>query len=129
LAAGETTRLFVYGTLRQGAPMHGLIDGDARFVARARFIGRLYDLGAYPGVTDGSRRDIVHGELYELPADRSERLLDALDRYEGRSFERVIRTVTRDDGETTEAFVYLFRGDVRSSRRVRSGDFLNPSSS
>lgn len=126
---GDTTRLFVYGTLRSGAPMHGLIEGEARFVARARFAGRLYDLGAYPGVTDGSSRDVVHGELYELPADRRERILAVLDRYEGRSFERVVRTVHCEDGATIEAFVYLFQGKLRGGRRVRSGDFLDPTAS
>ena len=124
MAPGETTRLFVYGTLRRGAPMHALLEGEARLVGPARFAGRLYDLGAYPGVVDGSRRDVVHGELYDLLPERRNQLLDALDRYEGRAFERAVRTVTGPEGGATHAFVYLFLGDLSGGRRLRSGDFL-----
>ena len=42
--------LFAYGTLRRGAPMHGLIDGRARWVGPASASGRLIDLGAFPGL-------------------------------------------------------------------------------
>jgi gamma-glutamylcyclotransferase (GGCT)/AIG2-like uncharacterized protein YtfP len=121
---GEVTRFFAYGTLRRGAPMHGLIEHAARFVGRARFAGRLFDMGAYPAVVEGRRRDVVQGELYELPEEGLAELLDSMDRYEGRSFERVLRPVTCEDGSTVDAFVYLFTGDLSDARRVRSGDYL-----
>jgi gamma-glutamylcyclotransferase (GGCT)/AIG2-like uncharacterized protein YtfP len=121
----DVTRLFVYGTLRRGAPMHALIASDARLVGPATLAGRLYDLGAYPAFSDReSKRDVVRGELYDLAPEGREALLDSLDRYEGRSFERVLRSVTCDDGSTAQAFVYLFRGKLGSARRVRSGDYL-----
>jgi gamma-glutamylcyclotransferase (GGCT)/AIG2-like uncharacterized protein YtfP len=121
----DPTRLFAYGTLRRGAPMHALIEHAARFRGRASFAGKLFDLGAYPAVTDGDRRrDVVHGELYELPSEGRRELLDSLDRYEGRSFERVEREVVCEDGAVVRAFLYLFRGNLASARRVRSGDYL-----
>lgn len=69
----DVTRLFVYGTLRRGAPMHALIASDARLVGPATLAGRLYDLGAYPAFTDReSKRDVVRGELYELAPEGRE---------------------------------------------------------
>lgn len=60
----DVTRLFVYGTLRRGAPMHALIASDARLVGPATLAGRIYDLGAYPAFSDReSKRDVVRGEL------------------------------------------------------------------
>jgi pyruvate carboxylase len=125
MRAPDSTRLFAYGTLRRGAPMHRLIEHATRFLGPASFAGRLFDLGDYPAVTDGGgRRDVVYGELYELMAEGREQLLDSIDRYEGRSFERVRREVTCQDGTVVVAFLYLFRGDLASARRVRSGDYL-----
>jgi gamma-glutamylcyclotransferase (GGCT)/AIG2-like uncharacterized protein YtfP len=123
--ATDPTRLFAYGTLRRNAPMHALIQDATRYLGRASFSGKLFDLGAYPAVTDGDRRrDVVHGELYELPGEGRQELLDSLDRYEGRSFERVQREVVCQDGSVVLAFLYLFRGNLASARRVRSGDYL-----
>lgn len=124
-APGPTSRIFVYGTLRRDAPMHALLGEGARFVATARFQGRLWDFGAYPGVTDSSRRaDVVHGEVYELPPEDREEVFARLDRYEGDGFERAERPVTSDDGEVITAFVYLSLGSTRGARRVASGDYV-----
>jgi gamma-glutamylcyclotransferase (GGCT)/AIG2-like uncharacterized protein YtfP len=126
-AGGPTRLLFTYGTLRRGAPMHALLEGAARYLGIATFRGRLWDLGAYPGVTDsraGGGR--VRGELYELAAADAERqrLLDLLDRYEGEAFERAEREITSGDGERRTAYLYLFQGSTREARRIRSGDYV-----
>jgi gamma-glutamylcyclotransferase (GGCT)/AIG2-like uncharacterized protein YtfP len=118
--------LFVYGTLRRGAPMHGLLERDVAWVGAARIRGRLYDLGPFPGLTDGGRNDFVQGELYRIAARDPAQLLDALDRYEGRAFSRVVREVEPAEGAALEAFVYLFAGSLRGRRRIASGDYLNP---
>lgn len=124
-SAEPTSHFFAYGTLRRDAPMHALLGESARFVAAATFRGRLWDCGAYPGVTDSNRNgDVVHGELYRLPDHDREGLLDRLDRYEGEGFERAERKVTTDAGETLVAFVFLFRGSTRGARRVASGDYV-----
>jgi gamma-glutamylaminecyclotransferase len=69
--------LFVYGSLLRGERNHGRLEG-ARFLGPARTLARyaLYDLGAYPGLTEGS--SAVEGELYEVDA----RQLAALDAFE-----------------------------------------------
>jgi gamma-glutamylcyclotransferase (GGCT)/AIG2-like uncharacterized protein YtfP len=125
VAASDPAHLFVYGTLRRGAPMHALLERDVAWVAEARIRGRLYDLGAFPGFADGSRDDLVQGELYRITAPDPERLLDALDRYEGRSFERVVREVEPLQGAPVRAWVYLFAGSLRGRKRIESGDYLN----
>ncbi len=100
--------LFVYGTLRRNhAHTHRLL-GDARFLGLASIGGRLYDLGAYPGVCSTSHTDArVSGELYDLTgADVDERLA-TLDRYEGHEFRRVRVIARLDDGRRLEAWAYL----------------------
>jgi gamma-glutamylcyclotransferase (GGCT)/AIG2-like uncharacterized protein YtfP len=57
------TLLFIYGTLLPGlrleAEMHG-----ARFVGAAEVLGRLVDVGRFPGLLLGDRQ--VTGEVYEV---------------------------------------------------------------
>ncbi len=122
---GGTRLFFAYGTLRRDAPMHALIGGVSRFLSEARFQGRLWDLGAYPGVTDAGSRHVVHGELYELPETEREALLDSLDRYEGDAFERAERAVVTPDGGRQVALLYLFVGSTRGARHIESGDYLD----
>lgn len=120
-----TRLLFVYGTLRREAPMHALLSGAAEHLGEAGFRGRLWDLGAYPGVTDSrARGDRVRGELYALVEAERERLLDALDRYEGDAFERAEREVVTPDGTRHIAWVYVFLGSTRGARRIESGDYV-----
>ncbi len=65
------TRLFIYGTLMPGlrleAEMHG-----ARFMAPAQVLGRLFDLGRYPGLLHGDGQ--VTGEVYEVDDEHLVRL-------------------------------------------------------
>ena len=106
--------------------MHALLGGSARFVCEARFRGRLWDLGAYPGVTDSRfPGDQVEGELYALAEEGRVELLDSLDRYEGDAFERAEREVVTAAGETYMAHLYVFLGSTRHARRVESGDYID----
>ena len=116
--------LFVYGTLRRGAAMHALLEPGAEWVAPARLRGRLYDLGAFPGLAEGRPGEWVQGELYRLSGADPERLLDALDRYEGRAFRREPREAVCADGTRVAVWVYLFAGPLRGRRRITSGDYL-----
>ncbi len=120
----EATRhLFVYGTLRRDAPMHGLLSEGVRFLGAARARGHLYDLGAYPAFVQVGGEAEVRGELFELLGDPAG-LLDVLDRYEGESFERVVATVAHDGGSEVRAFLYRFIGNTDGGRRIESGDYL-----
>jgi len=126
-------RLFVYGTLRQGLghPMHRLLQEHATFVGRARFQGKLFDLGRYPGaVPSDDPSDVVEGELYELTAP--EQALPALDEYEGcgptarppTEFRRVWATVQLEGGESVGAWVYIYNRPTKGKRLIPGGDYV-----
>jgi len=116
--------LFAYGTLRRGAPMHGLLEGRTRWIGPASVAGRLLDLGAFPGlVAPAAPGDRVHGDLFAIAEAQRDELLDALDRYEGASFERVEETVDGPDGPA-RAWLYVYCGEVDGHPVVAGGDYL-----
>jgi len=116
--------LFTYGTLRRGAPMHGLLEGRTTWLGRASAAGRLLDLGAFPGLVPAQRPgDVVHGDLFAIEEEQREALLDALDRYEGASFERVQQRVDGPEGPV-RAWVYRYRGDTDGRPVLAGGDYL-----
>jgi gamma-glutamylcyclotransferase (GGCT)/AIG2-like uncharacterized protein YtfP len=116
--------LFAYGTLRRGAPMHGLLEGRTTWIGAASVAGRLVDLGAFPGLVPArSPHERVHGDLFEIAEADREALLDALDRYEGTSFERVQQRVDGADGPVI-AWLYVYHGDLDGAKVVSSGDYL-----
>jgi gamma-glutamylcyclotransferase (GGCT)/AIG2-like uncharacterized protein YtfP len=116
--------LFAYGTLRRGAPMHGLLEGRTRWIGFASVAGSLVDLGAFPGlVAPQAAGDRVQGDLFAIAEAQCEALLDALDRYEGASFERVARTVDGPDGPV-RAWLYVYRGHMDGHPVVTGGDYL-----
>jgi gamma-glutamylcyclotransferase (GGCT)/AIG2-like uncharacterized protein YtfP len=116
--------LFAYGTLRRGAPMHGLIEGRASWLGPASAGGRLVDLGAFPGLVPAQEPgDRVHGDLFAIDPAHRDALLDALDRYEGGSFERVQVQVSGPHGPVT-AWLYVYRGDAAGLPLVPGGDYL-----
>jgi len=121
---GGLSLVFVYGSLRRGGAAHGRLRG-AELIAPARYQGRLYDLGEYPGaVPSADAGDAVHGELYRLPAVGAEALLARLDRYEGPEYRRErARVGLEARGEARECWIYLYRGDLDGRRRVASGDW------
>lgn len=123
--------LFVYGTLRRGQPLHPHLEPPrARFVGEGRIVGRLFDLGEFPGATpDPKRFSTVRGEVHEL-FDPQETLV-VLDDIEGfdpkrpeRSlFERRETQVTLDAGGTVRAWVYFYRQPLLEATEIPDGDF------
>jgi gamma-glutamylcyclotransferase (GGCT)/AIG2-like uncharacterized protein YtfP len=114
--------LFVYGTLKKRSQAHRLLRG-ARFIAPASVTGALYDLGDYPGLVQRRNGGRVVGELYELPADH-ERVLKALDRYEGREFIRRRVFANLPSGQRRAAWAYFLRGGPpKSARQLESGRY------
>jgi len=125
MKAKDTTRsnrdveyIFVYGTLRKdvGIEMYHVLARHARFVKDAKFQGRLFDLGDYPGaVPSDDPRDVVHGEVYALEPSVRDAVLASLDDYEGCSpggeapseFRRESVSVTLDDGSSVSSWIYL----------------------
>src|SRR3954465_6817903 len=75
--------VFVYGTLRRGGvrAMPDIFPGS-KFVGGAKVGGRLYDLGAYPGLVLDEAGSPVVGEVYEIDKE----ILNELDEIEASSY-------------------------------------------
>jgi gamma-glutamylcyclotransferase (GGCT)/AIG2-like uncharacterized protein YtfP len=125
--------LFVYGTLRQAFShkMGRLVANQAIFMGPGSLQGKLYDLGAYPGVIPSNQKvDIVMGEVYALR--EGEELLVQLDHYEGyrpkhpeRSlYLRQLKSVTLKSGTTLQAWVYIYNRPVAGRPVIESGDYV-----
>lgn len=139
-------RLFVYGTLLPGqAPpaMRDVVD-RLRPVGTAAVRGRLYDLGAYPGmVLDPAAGDVL-GRVLELPppsgpsdAPSAADLWRRMDAYEGfvpdapsRSLFRRVRCQAilryggaKDgaDARPVDCWTYVYNGTADESRRISAG--------
>jgi len=63
----ETTKVFVYGTLRKDEPAHGHLEHmGAKFLGYDTVCGRKTTVyGRYPGLIKGL--GLVSGEVYEIP--------------------------------------------------------------
>jgi gamma-glutamylcyclotransferase (GGCT)/AIG2-like uncharacterized protein YtfP len=124
--------LFVYGTLRRTSdhPMAAYLARHSRFVSLAKTRGRLYDLGAYPGMLPAtSDSDWVQGDLFELKNPKV--VLAELDRYEGcvpehpqpYIFQRTLTNVTLPNGEIVTAWVYYHASAIKEEFRILCGEY------
>jgi gamma-glutamylcyclotransferase (GGCT)/AIG2-like uncharacterized protein YtfP len=114
--------LFVYGSLKRrfDLPAARFLREHSRFVGMAVVPGRLYDLGAYPGlVYDASERRRVRGEIVRLLDP--ERIWPYLDAYEGYDsaapdegeYRRALLPALTDDGAFVPCWMYLYRLNTR----------------
>ncbi len=129
----EVVRLFAYGTLMPGyaPPAMRAIVAAARVVGRATMPGRLYHLGAYPGMAEDPG-GVVHGVLLEWThgAWEGRAVLEVLDEYEGcpdgvssALFVRRLGTATLETGEAVSCWVYLYNRSTQHARWIESGRF------
>jgi gamma-glutamylcyclotransferase (GGCT)/AIG2-like uncharacterized protein YtfP len=131
----EQNRLFVYGTLRK-APTHvmfAILSQSARYLGPARAQGRMYDLGAYPGIIVSNHpEDHVLGELYSLDPAQAVKTWRALDEYEGcaesdpepHEYDRTLISVVGDDGREMNAWAYVLRKVPETAVFIPGGDYL-----
>jgi len=126
--------LFVYGTLRDDPAneMFLVLDRNAKVLGEATVAGRLYDLGAYPGlVLSSDGPDRVKGELYRLNDATAANTLLVLDDYEGmgptdplpHEYRRALVTAYLTDGRSMTAWAYILDRPATSLPRIMSGDF------
>jgi pyruvate carboxylase len=127
----KAEKLFVYGTLRRGFPLHReLAKLDARYIGRGRIGGDLFNLGEYPGVLPAaSSRKGVEGELYELRKPEEQiPILDQLEEFDAKRpskslFVRRRATVRMNDGSRVRAWVYFLPRRPARASVISSGDY------
>ena len=129
--------LFVYGTLAgESAPKEvaGAFN-KLRYVGRGFILGRLYDLGKYPGaVLNGNPRERIFGKLYQLPGDPE--VLDRLDKYEEFDpghpsqslFKRSQASINRPNKTKVKGWVYEYNGDTTTLPRIKNGQYFKVAS-
>lgn len=132
-AMGGQDLLFVYGSLRRGsaAPIQAWLAARAHWCGPAQIRGRLYSLGAYPGLVSAvTGHEWVNGDLYRIQGGR--RAWRQLDAHEGiaehlampQEYRRLRRAIRRHDGRHCTAWVYLYNRSRRDRERIRDGDYL-----
>jgi gamma-glutamylcyclotransferase (GGCT)/AIG2-like uncharacterized protein YtfP len=121
--------LFVYGTLRPfvDIAMANWLRRVARYLGPASTSGRLYDLGAYPGMTAArGREEHVVGDVYRVMSPRVFRVLDRYEAGPARTKARFIRercTVNLDRRGSRAAWTYRYRCRVIGAVRIASGNY------
>jgi gamma-glutamylcyclotransferase (GGCT)/AIG2-like uncharacterized protein YtfP len=128
---------FVYGTLLPDQPNYDLIVKESIEQRRANFPdGRLYDLGPFPMLLEGSG-GLVKGILYSINEADYPIILHRLDALEGFNprnpsagdFRRVERLVNLVSGSSIMAWIYIGKpASIRGARLILSGDWIAYSS-
>lgn len=134
--------LFVYGSLleRVGVPeVDEALKRWCRPLGAASMCGRLYSLGAYPGLKPavaGHAREVDGGEplvkgrlLLLLNPGAALRVFDRYEEFHPGSaqrseFVRARAAVTPKRGAAVEAQVYFYNRSARGRRTIAGGDFL-----
>lgn len=108
-------KVFVYGTLKKGYSNHRLLQ-TSEYIGNGKIEGyEIYDLGFYPGIVPGDRKDEVYGEVYEI----TEETLVHLDRLEGEGFLYIREVVEVEmDGGSVEASIYVFNRSLNGATRL-----------
>jgi gamma-glutamylcyclotransferase (GGCT)/AIG2-like uncharacterized protein YtfP len=127
----EKDKLFVYGTLLRGFPLHKYLrKGGVRYLGKAKIHGRLYDLGQFPGALPSeSPAEEIEGELYELsdPTEQLKELDEVEEFYPNRLrkslFVRELAHVRLPTGQSVRAWVYFLSRKPPNARFIESGDY------
>lgn len=105
-------RLFVYGTLGPGRPNEHVMSNIGGVWESASLKGRLVQAGwgadlGFPGLVIAEDGDDIHGHLF--CSENFARHWPALDGFEGAEYQRVLTSVTLDNGAQVSAYVYALR--------------------
>lgn len=118
MPARSSARLFAYGTLMRGYPLHPVLARGATLETTGSVSGRLLDLRGYPGLIEGAGR--VQGEVYRLDDPQ---LLPVLDREEGYNFVRRRGIATLAGGRRARVWLYRYRGPRERATPIPDGDY------
>ena len=116
--------VFVYGSLKRGnASEMSVRFPDATYLAEGRVHGRLYDLGAYPGLLLDGSASMVTGEVYEVNDDT----LHRLDEFELTSDYSRKQVEVQFGSEHTKCWIYVPERDAEffsDYKLIESGDWI-----
>ena len=114
--------VFVYGTLRRGsARAMSVRFPKAKFIAAAKVSGRLYDLGAYPGLLLDESNSSVVGEVYEV----DDELLHELDEFEAASHYGRKQVAISLAGHRQVCWLYAPKSELYAPHTlITSGDWV-----
>jgi len=98
------THLFVYGSLKQGYPLHHYLTESILSGSCSTAPGyAMYSCGSFPCMIRDPENWIgVHGELYEVESG----VLDAIDFVEGHPTMFAREEIVLSDGQTAQAYIY-----------------------
>lgn len=125
----KITKVFVYGTLKEGNPLdRGIFKKTRTNVEQATIAGSIFSLGPYPTIKlDGE--GTVHGEVHTFSEDDFPKMLHTFDIIEGYRkdhpenglYNRHLVKATLESGKVVEAWAYEYNGTVNPDRRLKNG--------
>ena len=121
----EGEYLFAYGTLRKNFPL----DDRSGVKKKLFFMGKgfvqasMYDLGSYPGAVKKNERDVIAGDVFFI--QNPERIFTLLDTYEGSEFKRARESISMQDGNKIDAWIYWYGLEVIEEGKIELGDYVS----
>ncbi len=116
-------KVFVYGSLREGGPLHRHYFNKTLFCRKARTSPgySLFDItnGAFPAMAKSDDQSQVCGEVYEV----DDALLAQLDRAEGHPNFYCRTEIILEDNETVFAYLLPIE-DIIGHPKVEDGDWM-----
>jgi gamma-glutamylcyclotransferase (GGCT)/AIG2-like uncharacterized protein YtfP len=122
--------VFVYGTLRKGGVRAmPLVAPTCLDYGEAQLYGRLFDLGAFPGLRIDPTGSVVHGELYGVDDATLDRL-DDIEQYfperPNESYYVRLRVEVTNNGENVGCWTYEFNPLlIDAGPQIDSGDWIS----
>jgi len=124
-------KIFVYGSLRYGARANDLMRGCKR-IGLDKIDGAIYNLGSFPGYKPSGPGEVI-GDVYEVPLESSESVLQRLDRYEGyHASDESQSLYVRFKIQTAlgrDCWVYVYKHGIANAEFIPSGDWIEYESS
>jgi gamma-glutamylcyclotransferase (GGCT)/AIG2-like uncharacterized protein YtfP len=128
------TYLFVYGTLLKDLNngMSRFLQSNSEFIGNAFVVGRLYEIGWYPGVVlSYNPTEKVYGNIFKVK--NTETVFKALDDYEGicgdnpkpYEYSRELTDAYLNDGTKIETWFYAYNHSTENLKQILSGNYLD----
>lgn len=124
------TYLFTYGTLRPGGALDDLTPGQ--HIGRGIVSGRLHrhERARFPVLLDvdpSTSPDLVVGDVFEIPTQRSRQLDFVLDMEVGAGYDVRVRAVSMSDtGDVIPCIVFVWPDRFPVGPRIYGGDWFSP---